>query len=143
MSLRRRSAHIYCGAKDPGGDDQPQAISCDDGPSGAASRRTDEVNGLLGGGQPGGASSGRICESGLGRSGRVTARHRQKPHGLTVGVKGALVVEEMVAEAVGFVGGVESGQEVGFAPFEGALFGLSDGGEILAGVQTDEIEGIA
>lgn len=48
-----------------------------------------------------------------------------------------------MAEAVGFVSGVEGRADLPLAAFQSALLGPTDGGDILASVQTDEIEGIA
>ena len=60
-----------------------------------------------------------------------------------VRVKGDLVIEQMVADAIGLVGGVQGGAHVALAPGESALFDAADGRDITGGVQADQVQGIA
>jgi len=60
-----------------------------------------------------------------------------------MGIKGELVKEQVVAETIGFVSGVEGGGDIAATASEGALFGLTDSGHVFGGMQTDQIEGVA
>ncbi len=62
---------------------------------------------------------------------------------VTVGVKGLLVIEQVVAQAVGLMRRVQNGPNLAFAIFQGRCFSPLDGGHVLAGVQADQVERIA
>jgi hypothetical protein len=58
-------------------------------------------------------------------------------------VEGHLVVEQVVADAIGLVSGVQSSRHVTHAAGLGALLDAADGRDVAGGVQADQEQGIA
>lgn len=54
-----------------------------------------------------------------------------------------LVIEQVVQNAIGPVGGVESSTHIAHAPAPGALFGATDARDVAGGMQADQVQGIA
>jgi hypothetical protein len=77
------------------------------------------------------------------RPGQADVWHKPSPSALAIGIERHLVIEQVVADAIGLVSGVQSGSHVAHAARLGALLGAANGGDVTGGVQADQEQGIA
>ncbi len=77
------------------------------------------------------------------RPGRADVWREPSLSAQAVRVKRHLVIEQVVADAIGLVSGVQGGGHVTHAARPGALLDATDGRDIAGGVQADQEQGIA
>jgi hypothetical protein len=92
--------------------------------------------------QGNGGVEGRARLSGQ-RPGQADVWHEPSPSAQAIGVERHLVIEQVVADAIGLVSGVQGGSHVAHAPRLGALLDAANGGDVTGGVQADQEQGIA
>jgi hypothetical protein len=89
-----------------------------------------------------GGVTGRVRLSGrrLDRA-DVCRAHACSAHAIRI--EGHLVVEQVVADAIGLVSRVQCGSHVAHAPRLGALLDAADGWDVAGGMQADQEQGVA
>ena len=60
-----------------------------------------------------------------------------------IGVEKQLVVEQVMTDAVGFLSGVNGSPDLPKTPVASPLFGAADGGNVLGGMEADQVKGVA